>query len=95
MTERDIRTCTLQPRMAGVGPKLAAMTYKRGDWVQAARDIELGLDVVIRARCPGRVSQRIGALTPHFTVVFTSRDDPSQNEIIARGLAEADLQSFD
>lgn len=39
------------------------ITFKRGDKVKAARDVALGLDVVIRAGCPGRVGQRIGALS--------------------------------
>ena len=71
------------------------MTFKRGDRVTAAHDLKLGQDLAIRAGCPGRVSQRIGALHVKYTVVFISRDDPSQNEIIAKGLSEADVQSFD
>ena len=62
------------------------MTFKRGDKVKAARDVALGLDVVIRAGCPGRVGQRIGALSHTYVVLFTSRDDIAENEIIVKDL---------
>jgi len=71
------------------------MSFKRGDKVTATRDLELGQDVVIRAGCPGRVSQRIGTLAAKYTVLFTSRNDSSENEIILKGLHDADLQHTD
>ena len=67
------------------------MTFKRGDKVKAARDVALGQDIVVRTGCPGRIAQRMGALTHKYVVIFTSRDDISENEIIVKGLADADL----
>ncbi len=71
------------------------MTFKRGDKVKAARDVDLGQDVVIRHGCPGRVAQRFGALNHKYVVLFTSRDDISENEIIVKGLSDADLEHAD
>jgi len=71
------------------------MSFKRGDKVTAARDLKLGQDVMICAGCPGRVSQRIGTLNAKYVVLFTSRDDGSENEIILKGLHDADLQPAD
>ena len=71
------------------------MTFKRGDKVKAARDVDLGQDVVIHRGCPGRIAQRIGALNHKYVVLFTSRDDISENEIIVKGLVDADLEHAD
>jgi hypothetical protein len=71
------------------------MTFKRGDKVKAARDVALGQDVVIRAGCPGRIGQRLGTLNHKYVVLFTSRDDIAENEIIVKGLVDADLESIE
>jgi hypothetical protein len=62
------------------------VTFKRGDNVKAARDVALGQDIVVRAGCPGRIAQRIGALNHKYVVLFTSRDDIAENDIIVKGL---------
>ena len=71
------------------------MTFKRGDKVKASRDVALGLDVVIRSGCPGRIAQRIGALNHKYVVLFTSRDDTAENEIIVKGVMDVDLERAD
>lgn len=71
------------------------MTFKRGDKVKAARDVALGQDVVIRTGCPGRISQRLGTLNHKYVVLFTSRHDIAENEIIVKGLVDADLEHAD
>jgi len=69
------------------------MAFERGHEVAAARDIPLGLDVVIRSGCPGRVLQRIGSLVPKYTVRFLSRNDHVQNKLVVRDLIDADLKT--
>ena len=55
----------------------------------------LGEDIVIRTGCPGRIAQGIRRLSHKYIVLFTSRDDIAENEIIVKGLMNADLEHAD
>ena len=87
--------CSRTEAFSGQWTYSSPMTFKRGDKVKTARDVALGQDVVIRSGCAGRIAQRVGTLSHKYVVLFTSRDDIAENEIIVKGLVDADLEHAD
>jgi len=67
-------------RRAGVAAGGTLITFKRSDKVKAARHVALGLDAVIRAGCPGRVGQCIGALSHTYVVLLPPETKPPKRD---------------
>ena len=91
--------CSRTEAFSGQRTYSSPMTFKRGDKVKTAHDVALGQDVVIRRGCAGRIAQRVGTLNAElshkYVVLFTFRDDIAENEIIVKGLVDADLEHAD